>query len=342
MNAGLGHEGAFADIGGVAVRRAVEHVVERARHLHQGRHLVRGDADLERVGELVLQAQGRDQRTEIGVAAAFAEPVQRALDLPCAGAHRGERIGHRLLGVVMGMDADMAAGNMLHHAANDGFDLVRHGAAIGVAQHDPARAGLVGRFRAGDREFRILLVAVEEMLAIDHHLAAGRFRGTHAVADRGEVFLIRGLERDAHLIGRGFRDEADRIGLGFDQRRQPRIVRGRAAGTARHAERREARMFELRLLGKEFGIGRIGAGIAALDIVDAELVQHPGDDLLVVQREIDAIGLRAVAQRGVEQIKAFAAHVGPPGAAPSPSVFCIVVLASHSPLTVTVLRCLAT
>ena len=69
-------------------------------------------------------------------------------------------------------------------------------------------------------------------------------------------------------------------------------------------------MFELRLLGEEFGVGRIGAGIAALDIVDAEFVEHAGDQLLVMQREIDAVGLRAVAQRGVEQIEALFAHDG--------------------------------
>src|SRR6202042_1629845 len=108
------------------------------------------------------------------------------------------------------------------------------------------------------------------------------------------------------------------------------------AGAPGHAERGEAGMIELWLLGKEFGVGGIGAGIAALDIVDAEIVEHFGDQLLVAQREVDAIGLRPVAQRGVEQIEAFAAHVGAPGLAPSPSVFCIVVLASHSPLTVTV------
>ena len=101
-------------------------------------------------------------------------------------------------------------------------------------------------------------------------------------------------------------------------------------------------MIELRLGGKEFGVGRVGAGIAALDIVDAEFVEHLRDDLLVMQREVDAVGLRAVAQRGVEEIKAFAAHGGTPGAAASASVFSIVVLASHSPLTVTELRCLAT
>src|SRR3569833_4546416 len=98
-------------------------------------------------------------------------------------------------------------------------------------------------------------------------------------------------------------------------------------------------MLELRLLGIEFGIGRIGAGIAALDIVDAEIVQHLRDDLLVMQREIDAVGLRAVAQRGIEEIEAFAAHWSAPGAAASPSAFCIVVMASHSPLSEVVLRC---
>src|SRR4029079_6921139 len=103
----------------------------------------------------------------------------------------------------------------------------------------------------------------------------------------------------------------------------------------------ETGMVEFWFGRKKLGVGRIGAGIAAFDIVDAEFVEHAGDDLLVMQREVDAVGLRAVAQRGVEQIKAFAAHCGAPGAA-SASVFCIVVLASHSPLMVTVLRCMAT
>ena len=59
-------------------------------------------------------------------------------------------------------------------------------------------------------------------------------------------------------------------------------------------------------LGEQLRVGRIGAGIAALDIVDAELVEHADDGELVGQREIDAVGLRAVAQRGVEQIEPLA------------------------------------
>src|SRR5580692_10290863 len=62
------------------------------------------------------------------------------------------------------------------------------------------------------------------------------------------------------------------------------------------------------LLGKQFGIDRIGARIAAFDIVDAELIKHARDRQLVRKREIDAVGLRAVAQRGVKEIKPLARH----------------------------------
>ena len=65
-----------------------------------------------------------------------------------------------------------------------------------------------------------------------------------------------------------------------------------------------------RFFGKKFGIDRIGPGITALDIIDAELVEHARDRQLVREREIDAVGLRAVAQRGVEEIKPLARHDG--------------------------------
>src|ERR1700733_12281686 len=96
-------------------------------------------------------------------------------------------------------------------------------------------------------------------------------------------------------------------------------------------------MTEFRLIGKKRSIGGIGAGVAALDIVEAEFIEHLRDQLLVMQREVDAVGLRAVTQRGVKQIKPLAGHFAPP----APSVFCIVVFASHSPLSETVLRCWA-
>ena len=124
MDAGLGRESAVANIRRMAVRPAVQPLVEFMRYTEKILHLLVGHADLEFVGVLGLELQGRDDRNQIGVAAALAEAVERALDLADAGAHRGKRIRHRLLGVVVGMDAEMIAGHVLHHLPDDGLDLV--------------------------------------------------------------------------------------------------------------------------------------------------------------------------------------------------------------------------
>src|SRR4029453_17925775 len=150
--------------------------------------------------ELGLELERRNDGDEIGVAAALAEPVERALDLARAGAHGGERIGHRLLGVVMGVDAYVVAGNDLDDLADDALHLVRQRAAVGVAGPDPARALVIGGLGAGERETRIGLVAVEEVLAVEQHLASFGLRRAHAVADRGQILLGARFERDAHVV----------------------------------------------------------------------------------------------------------------------------------------------
>ena len=90
MDARLGREGALADIGRVAVGGAIEEVVERARHARDVAERLVRYADLEALGIFGLELQRRNDGDEIGVAAAFAEAVERALDLPRAGAHRGK------------------------------------------------------------------------------------------------------------------------------------------------------------------------------------------------------------------------------------------------------------
>src|SRR5581483_551552 len=110
------------------------------------------------------------------------------------------------------------------------------------------------------------------MLAIDHRLAAGRDRSPYARRNAVEVVLQRDAERDADVIVPAFGDEDDRVGSRGEQGGDSRIVAGRAARPFRHAERRETgALGRLRL--EEFRVERIGAGIAALDIVDAEAVE---------------------------------------------------------------------
>ena len=142
------------------------------------------------------------------------------------------------------------------------------------------------------------------MLAIDHCFAARADRRLDAVGYAVEVLLERRAERDMDVIVPSLGDEDDRVGVGGEQPHEARIVGGRAAGSLGHAEGAEARV-PGRLLLEEFGVERVCARIAALDIVDAEPVEHRGDVALVVEREVDAGGQRAVAHRRVEQVEAF-------------------------------------
>ena len=146
-------------------------------------------------------------------------------------------------------------------------------------------------------------------LSVDSNEEAERIY--KALADGGEVFLSRRFERDPHLVFRRFGDKADRAGLGLQQRGEAGIVGGRAARAARHAEGGELRVLELRRIGEEAVVGRIGAGPAALDVIDAQQVELARDRHLVGHGEVDALRLRAVAQGRVEEVDAVGrAHGG--------------------------------
>ena len=84
----------------------------------------------------------------------------------------------------------------------------------------------------------------------------------------------------------------------FSAERPDRLVMPKAVKVARVCGR----------VGEELAVGRVGAGPAAFDVVDAEGVQRGGDLALLVGRELDALGLLAVAQGGVEEGEAFAGH----------------------------------
>ena len=103
-------------------------------------------------------------------------------------------------------------------------------------------------------------------------------------------------------------DIADGIRLRAVERGDAGIIGRRHAGPLGHAEGDEAGAFGAFALEK-CGVGRIGAGIAALHVVDAEIVQHAGNGDLVLDREVDAGRLLPVAQCRVEEIDAFACHV---------------------------------
>ena len=106
-------------------------------------------------------------------------------------------------------------------------------------------------------------------------------------------------------------DEHDRIGLGCEKSGKSRIIGGRTPHTLHHAEGGEPRLLRP-LDGEEFGVEGIGPRIAALDVIDAELIEPSCDIELVVERKIDAGRLRTITQRRVEESETFAGHSGLP------------------------------
>src|SRR5262249_26734896 len=163
VNAGLGRERALADIRRMTIRRPIEEFVEPMRNAQDAPERGIADIDLEFVGIFRLELQRRDDRDEIGIATTLTEPVERALDLPGAGANGGKAVGDGLFGVVMGVNSNPISGYDFADFADDLLNLVRQRAAIGIAEHDPPRPFVVSGLGAGQRIGGICFVAVEKM-----------------------------------------------------------------------------------------------------------------------------------------------------------------------------------
>src|SRR5205823_6386268 len=89
--------------------------------------------------------------------------------------------------------------------------------------------------------------------------------------------------------------------FGCDQLAHDRVAFRFPAWPARRSEARDLRGLqpELRYAAEELDVLRVGAGPAALDVMHADLIQPRRDLELVVDRQRQALALRAVAERRV-------------------------------------------
>jgi hypothetical protein len=173
-------------------RQLVGDLTDRVGHPGQVGELAGGQHP-----QVVLGLQVADQGDQIGVAGAFPVAVDGALDLDRPGLHRGQRVGHRAAGVVVAVDtqrdADPGGG------ADDLGDHRGQHPAVGVAQHGGRRPGLGGRAHHFEGVVRVEPVAVEEVLAVDHHLAAQAHQIGHGVGDHRQVLGQGGAQRLLHM-----------------------------------------------------------------------------------------------------------------------------------------------
>ena len=121
------------------------------------------------------------------------------------------------------------------------------------------------------------------------------------VADHLEV-LLRGAAEDlADVEGGGLAVDGDDRGIDLEEAADLGVFGGTHALAAGRPEGRQLGMLELDLLGagEELDVAGIGARPAAFDVGHAEAFELSGDAQLVINGEMNALPLRAVAEGGI-------------------------------------------
>ncbi len=182
-----------------------------------------------------------------------------------------------------------------------GCDVVRQSAAICVAQDDDRGAGILSCDQSLQGILSIVTQTVEEVFGVVEHFSACRFAEGHGVGDHLQVLFESGVQHIAHVQVPCLADDSDDRGLRIDQCLHAGVIRRGDALASGHAERRDASMAQRGLLDflEILEVLGVGERIAALDEVDAHVVEPAGDEQLVLQREVDALPLAAIAKRRV-------------------------------------------
>ena len=254
-----------------------------------------------------FQAEDGNDGGQVGVAAAFAVTVDSALHHVGPGPDAGQGVGHGQSAVVMGVDADFDpvafSGRVQLIADRPGgpLDILGQGAAVGVAQDQGVGPG-VGRGGQGRQGVcRVPGVSVEKMLGVEKHFQVMLFQVSHGVTDHGQVF-IQGVVHDFRDMQiPGLADNGHGRGAAFDQKFDVLILLHRHPAFTRGTEGRQPCVLKIDLPGelKKPQVLGVGPRPAAFNVVDAEIIKHPGDSDFILGGEIDVFSLHAVPKGGV-------------------------------------------
>ena len=101
---------------------------------------------------------------------------------------------------------------------HDPLDVVRQRAAVGVAQHEPARARLHRAFEHPQAELGVALVAVEEVLGVEQHVAGPRrCRNSTESRDHRHALVERRAERFGDVVVPRLADDAHGADVRLDE-----------------------------------------------------------------------------------------------------------------------------
>ena len=301
-----------ADVRLAGLWRDARGLVDEAGQLVQTRHRA-GAEDLP--SELNRQVRGNGD--EVDIPAPLADAVDGPLHLDAAGVDRGQRVGDGEPRVVVGVDGEggnpgVRTSGLRFQETRDGLyrvgDLLGQRAAVGVAEDQPGRAAGDRGGEGLQRVLRVGFVAVKEVLGVVEDLLYGGGLGTerHRVADHRQVLVPAHREHLIDMQVPGLADDRDDRCPSFNQRLHPRVVLRFDPLAPGHPERTDPRVLPSHLAGllEEGDVLGVGKRVAALDVVEAQVVEQPRDIDLIDDGKRDAQPLRPVAEGGVVQLDA--------------------------------------
>ncbi len=296
VRAALMGEGSGADPRTARIGSEVGDAINEARKASEALERGRRDAL-----PTELQLGARDDCGEVAITSALTDAVDGALDMRSSRFKRGEGVGEAEAGVVMRMDADRGLLERGDGGAGGRGDFSRQGATVGVAKDNAVGTAGDGGEHGRDGIGRIFLPTIDRVFAIVDDFAAMGLQESDRIADHLEV-LLRGTAEDlADVEGGGLAVDGDDRGIDLEEAADLGVFGGTHTLAAGRPEGRQLGMLELDLLGagEELDVAGIGARPAAFDVGHAEAFELSGDAQLVINGEMNALPLRAVAEGGI-------------------------------------------
>jgi hypothetical protein len=276
------------------------------RQVRQFGYEARGRAEIGQTlatdnGMAELQLEIRNDGDQVCVSAALTISIDAALNVGDSRIDRRNGVGYGQVRIVMAVDAEFAI--EARPDLRDDLGQARgDGAAIRVAEAENIGAGNLGGFEGAECERRIGGVTVEEVLGVEDDFPAVLFQIGYGLRNQLDVFLFADTEGALGVKIPGFSEDGDNRSARLDQGADVRIAIDSVPCEPRGSERGETRVFEAEFgrASEELLVARVGAGPAALNVVDPKLVELLRDGDLVVHREGDGFALCTIAKRSVE------------------------------------------
>ena len=302
VNPGLVCKRAFAHVRLAVVVVHIGYFADKAGQFHEFCEICRANRCFAQ-----LELDIGNDRTQIGIATAFAVSVDRALHVHRPHFERDNAVGHGHARVVVRVNAQRH-GEFALNGRDDLLNFVGHRAAIGVAQGDHLRAAGLRGLQGAQCVFGIGFVPVEKVLGVVDDFPAVFLEPRAGIRDDLQIFVERCPQDVGDVQGPTFPKERDDRCAGPEQGGEGRVVFGRiahAAGAAKGHDFGIAKFAVAHALKKleVLGIGRIRP--TAFDVVNAHRVETLRDHGFVFSRKRNALGLRAISKGGVVNLHQF-------------------------------------